>query len=104
LKSVKVVGQNLPISWVHPTAAKVREESRTFSGFSPELIDRMSNEPVAIHFHSWSVLESDYLAIDSLNAFFKLISVNTNAEGVRYITGFEAFKYPIFSVIYHPEY
>ena len=64
----------------------------------------MSHEKIALHFHNYSVLESDYLAIDSLNAFFKLVSVNQNPEGIRYITGFEAKKYPIFSVIYHPEY
>ena len=64
----------------------------------------MSIEKVAIHFHNWSVLESDYLAIDSLNAFYKLISVNQHPDGMRYVTGFEAHKYPIYSVIYHPEY
>ena len=50
------------------------------------------------------MLESDYLAIDSFKAFFKIISINQHPDGMRYITGFEAYKYPIYSVIYHPEY
>ena len=50
------------------------------------------------------MLEEDCLAIDSLKAFYKLISINQHAEGKRYVTGFEAYNYPIYSVIYHPEY
>jgi hypothetical protein len=103
LKAVKVTNENLPISWVH-AVDKVREESKTFAGFSQELIETMSKEKVAIHFHNWSVLEEDCLAIDSLRAFFKLTSINQHPEGKRYVTGFEAHNYPIYSVIYHPEY
>ena len=64
----------------------------------------MSKQQVAQHFHQWSVLEEDCKGIDSLNAFYKLISVNQHPEGKRYVTGFEAYNYPIYSVIYHPEY
>ena len=64
----------------------------------------MSKEELVLHFHNWSVLESDYLSIDSLKAFYKPISINQHPEGMRYITSFEAYNYPIYSVIYHPEY
>ena len=64
----------------------------------------MATEKVAVHFHNWGILESDFHAIDSLKAFYKLISVNESPEGLRYVTGMEAYNYPLFSVIYHPEY
>lgn len=64
----------------------------------------MATDKVAIHFHNWGILESDFNSIDSLKAFFKVTSANESPEGLRYLTGMEAFNYPLFSVIYHPEY
>ena len=42
--------------------------------------------------------------MDKLHRFYKEISFQTNAAGVKYVTAMEAHDYPIFSMIYHPEY
>jgi anthranilate/para-aminobenzoate synthase component II len=97
------VNQKLPVGWVWP-ADQVCKESRTFSNFGDELIAKMAKDPLAIHFHQWSILEEDFKAIDSLNSFYKCLSVNQTEAGVRYVTSMEAYRYPFYSVIYHPEY
>jgi hypothetical protein len=58
----------------------------------------------AIHFHQWSVYEEDFLKIESLHKAYKCIAVNTSKEGIRYITAMESPKYPLFSMLFHPEY
>jgi anthranilate/para-aminobenzoate synthase component II len=39
-----------------------------------------------------------------VNSFYKAISKQVLKSGLVYITGMEAYKYPIYSVLYHPEY
>ncbi len=42
--------------------------------------------------------------MDQLHRFYKEISYGTTPAGVKYVTAMEAHNYPIFSMIYHPEY
>ena len=97
LKPIKLFAARLPISLVD-------KESKTFSLFPPELTERVTKTESAIHYHQWSVYEEDFLKIESLNKAFKCIAVNTSEEGIRYITAMESYKYPLFSMLFHPEY
>lgn len=42
--------------------------------------------------------------MEGLHRFYKEISYATNKAGVKFVTAMEAHAYPIFSMIYHPEY
>ena len=42
--------------------------------------------------------------MDNLHRFYKEISYGTTPAGVKFVTAMEAHNYPIFSMIYHPEY
>jgi len=42
--------------------------------------------------------------MEELHRFYKEISYGTTPAGVKFVTSMEAHNYPIFSVIYHPEY
>lgn len=39
-----------------------------------------------------------------LNTFLKLLSIDTLDDGLKFPTAFEAHNYPIYCVLYHPEY
>jgi hypothetical protein len=64
----------------------------------------MGTGDYTIHFHQWGILQEDFYAMDKLNRFYKEISHQTNQAGLKYVTAMEAHNYPIFSMIYHPEY
>lgn len=64
----------------------------------------MSKGDLTIHFHQWGILQEDFYALEGLHRFYKEISYGTTAAGVKFVTAMEAHAYPIFSMIYHPEY
>jgi hypothetical protein len=64
----------------------------------------MSKGDLTVHFHQWGILQEDFYALEGLHRFYKEISYGTTKAGVKFATAMEAHAYPIFSMIYHPEY
>ena len=85
---------------------QVRSEFRLFKDFDQEIIEKMATEKNVIHFHKWGFHLEDFKSSKEFTNFFKLISIDTVTEGngLQYPTSYEAYNYPIFCVLYHPEY
>lgn len=103
LKNVPCIGKTRQVDWRFPLE-KLREESKTFSLFEVETLEKMKNKELVIHFHQWGFPSEDFQSNPALSNFFKTISEDTLPEGLKFVTGFEAFNYPFYCVLYHPEY
>lgn len=103
LKDVECVAKQRKTEWQKPLD-EVRATWRLFRDFDQDIIEKMAEEPSVIHFHKWGFPLTDYLESKGFTEFFNLISINTLDNGVQFPTAFEAQRYPIYCVLYHPEY
>lgn len=79
-----------------------KDKSRLFSTFDEHLIEEMERDEIVLHLHDLGVLRSDYESTP-MKDFFIVSSVDY-LNDQEYLTGMEAVNYPIFAVMYHPEY
>ena len=56
LKNLTHFGAKLPIGW-NMSLENVNKETRTFSLFPHDLVERVSKDEVVVHYHQWSVYE-----------------------------------------------
>ena len=75
-----------------------------FSNFSNTLLETMHNQSLAFHYHTYGISAGDYQSIPSLRRFFKVISTDTTYDKEEFLTALEAYNYPIYALMYHPEY
>jgi hypothetical protein len=47
---------------------------------------------------------NDFNKLPAFNKFFKVLSTDVTESGEHYLTGLEAFNYPFYALMYHPEY
>ena len=47
---------------------------------------------------------SDYNKLPALNRFFKVISTDVTENGEPFLTALESINFPIYALMYHPEY
>ena len=65
----------------------------------------MQSEKYALHLHEWSIYYETYEKSDSFKNFFKIIATDVNeVNNKKFITAFEAYNYPIYGLMFHPEY
>ena len=65
----------------------------------------MNEKQLSIHLHNWSVTVKGFHEY-GLDKFMKLISSNTfvnSTSSIPFIDAMEAYNYPIFATMYHPE-
>ena len=79
-----------------------------WSTFPTELVDGMSDNEYVLHAHSYSVGVETYNSFPNLRDFMKITQTdvyeNEDGEVIDFIGSMEAYDYPIFSTMYHPEY
>jgi hypothetical protein len=67
----------------------------------------MSNTGLAFHAHTYAIALETHNSTPSFNKFFKVIATDTliRLEGnIEFIVAMEAYHYPIYSTMFHPEY
>jgi len=64
----------------------------------------MQNQAITFHYHTYGVSVNDYNKLPALNRFFKVISTDVTEKGEPFLTALEAHNYPIYALMYHPEY
>jgi len=74
-----------------------------FSSFDNELISDMKDEELTYHYHEWAVTLDTYTQSEAFQSMVKIISTD-KMNGVDFITSFEGHTYPIFGIMYHPEF
>ena len=76
--------------------------SRLFSLFDHSLLDEMSAKAIQLHLHNYGVAVSDFYTTP-LHENFRMLSYDV-ANGMQYVTSMEAYQYPIYAIMFHPEY
>jgi hypothetical protein len=75
-----------------------------FAEFNEKLLTDMRNQAIVFHYHTYGIAVNDYNKLPALNRFFKVISTDVTAKGEPYLAALEAFNYPIYALMDHPEY
>lgn len=101
LKDVPSNYEQRDVEWAFPTE-KVCSETKLFSKVPLGVVEKMTSEKLTLHFHNYAIKMEDFEK--SLKGMYKLISTDSHANGTKYVTAMEAYEYPFFSVLYHPEY
>ena len=63
----------------------------------------MESEALAYHLHQWSITMDTYNSREDFKSFYKVISTDTK-NNVEFANVIEARDYPIYGMIFHPEY
>lgn len=94
--------ENRKVEWA---VDNVQNSSRLFSQFDDHLLRKMSQEAYALHMHEYSIYYETYEKSDSFKNFFKVLATDVHeVTNKKFITAFEAYNYPIYGLMFHPEY
>lgn len=63
----------------------------------------MTKTDLTYHYHEWSILYQTYIQSESFRNTLKVLSTDSiNEETI--ITSFEGYHYPLYGLMYHPEF
>ncbi|KAK7113589.1 gamma-glutamyl hydrolase-like [Littorina saxatilis] len=79
------------------------ETSRLFSKAPGDIVQYLQKEPITQNEHKYGVLVDDFNNNPKLKNFYRVMSTNVGKNGAKFISTFEAFKYPIYGTQWHPE-
>ncbi|CAH0480182.1 unnamed protein product [Peronospora belbahrii] len=77
--------------------------SRLFSQASPELYAWLKNKPITMNNHKHGIAVKRFNQYSSLTEFYTVLSTNVDRQGIEFVSSFEAKKYPVYGVQFHPE-
>lgn len=88
------------------TVSDPKKNTRLFSSFDETLIDSFESKPLAFHFHNYGITVADFTRNSRLNSFFRILQTDSIAHmnNLTYVVSVEARDYPIYGMLYHPEY
>uniref|UniRef100_UPI00358F6060 gamma-glutamyl hydrolase-like n=2 Tax=Myxine glutinosa TaxID=7769 RepID=UPI00358F6060 len=89
---------SLPLEFVVDPAS-----SRIFQHLPPDLIEALGTENITANFHSWSLTPKNYSMNNALEQMYRIVSLNTDNNGIKFISSVEAYNYSIYGVQWHPE-
>jgi len=99
---VAIFRQSRRLNFVYPDI-----NSRWFADFPPALIKEMASEGLSYHAHHNTISTDLYNRNEKLREFMKITATDTFVDHNRKITTFvmaaEAYDYPIYTVMHHPE-
>eukprot|EP00347_Sterkiella_histriomuscorum_P007669 403348028 len=99
LERIPALNVNRKTNWtVHPT-----NQSRMFKTLTEEIIKGYEQQELAFHFHNFGISTSRFQSLPNLSNFFNVLQTD-NLNGLDYVVAIEAKEYPIYGVLYHPEY
>ncbi|XP_018496633.1 gamma-glutamyl hydrolase A [Galendromus occidentalis] len=72
-------------------------------GSAPEnIIQKLTTEPVNIHYHSWCLTSKNFRAFN-LDSDFSALAFNNDSEGRKFVSVLEHKYMPIYLTQFHPE-
>ncbi|CDW82106.1 gamma-glutamyl hydrolase-like [Stylonychia lemnae] len=103
LKVVRSINTNRETFWA---IKDPKTESRLFSRFDQILLDKFQTQKLAFHYHDFGVPLADFKNNQKISSFFKILQTDTLIEqgNLEFVASVEAFNYPIYGTLYHPEY
>eukprot|EP00347_Sterkiella_histriomuscorum_P011258 403373142 len=112
LQKIAYFNQQRKIQWTADNSGdetgsftNVKKESKIFSLFDQEIIDKLGSQENALHLHDYSTYQDDFMNNEKLNQFFKVIATDTDPLNEKpYVIIIEAKNYPIYAMMFHPEY
>nr|XP_034182266.1 gamma-glutamyl hydrolase-like [Osmia lignaria] len=78
------------------------ENSRLFKDASTNIIDILENDNVTSNFHHYCITEK---ALKTVHIYdqFRVLSLNSDLDGLRYISSLEHVTFPFYGLQFHPE-
>lgn len=89
---------SLPLKFTKDAAG-----SRMFKNFPENLMHALAVEPLTANFHFWSLSVKNFTSNPELKNFYKVLTTNTDNQGVEFISTMEAHRYPVYGIQWHPE-
>uniref|UniRef100_K3WYU7 folate gamma-glutamyl hydrolase n=1 Tax=Globisporangium ultimum (strain ATCC 200006 / CBS 805.95 / DAOM BR144) TaxID=431595 RepID=K3WYU7_GLOUD len=77
--------------------------SRLFGGASKELYQWLAEKPITMNNHEQGIGVERFPTFSKLTEFYTVLSTNYDRKGFHFVSAFEAKKYPIYAVQFHPE-
>jgi len=78
------------------------QESRLFGQAPPEVVNHLTSLPITLNFHTRCLTMENFTRFD-MEKFWNPLSINTDLDGLDFISSMEAKDYPFFSTQFHPE-
>ncbi|XP_069756495.1 gamma-glutamyl hydrolase-like isoform X2 [Narcine bancroftii] len=85
------------------TLTAATKSCKMFKDFPAEMMRVLSDKPLTGNFHRYSLTLQAFEGNEKLRSFYRLISTNTDRQGVTFVSTIEAFRYPIYGTQWHPE-
>lgn len=83
--------------------AEAAYSSKLFGNAPESLMNIYAKLNVTMNNHHYGIYPDHFAATESLSSFFSVLSVNTDLQGLRFVSTMESFDYPIFGSQWHPE-
>eukprot|EP00727_Mastigamoeba_balamuthi_P008063 m51a1_g3878 putative peptidase c26 family protein (434) ;mRNA; r:30437-32299 len=77
--------------------------SRLWSGVPSFVVDDYATQPIAYHAHSCGVSVDRFRNHSRLSRFYKSLSEDQDRQGHRFVSSVEAYDYPFYAIMWHPE-
>jgi gamma-glutamyl hydrolase len=78
-------------------------ESKLFKTMDKQTYGWLANKPITMNNHHQGITPSHFAKFDKLTQFYDILSTNVDRKGREFVSAFEAKKYPIYAVQFHPE-
>ncbi|KAK3090350.1 hypothetical protein FSP39_011098 [Pinctada imbricata] len=92
--------ENLPLPL---DFSKGYRHSRLFADVPKDIHNILSTQNVTPNFHQFTLTPTNYSKSADLKQFYRVLSTNKDRKGLEFISTFEAYKYPIYGIQWHPE-
>ena len=98
LTNVRIYRESRAYNW----KVEAKKDSTIFKEFPRSLLHRMGKEKIALNAHDWTVASKTYQTSPKLANFFRILATDTH-NGTEFVMAVEAYKYPIYGIMNHPE-
>ena len=76
--------------------------SRLLGSAPAPVLDILTTQNVTMNNHHYGIYTQHFQTTSSLTSFFNLLSVNSDRQGVEFVSTIEAFDYPIYGTQVYP--
>jgi len=78
------------------------EDSQLYGSAPSDVIDQLTSLPVTVNRHHWCLTRENFTKF-GMDAFWTILSENSDPDGIRFVSTLEAKDYPFYAIQYHPE-
>ncbi|XP_078691469.1 gamma-glutamyl hydrolase-like isoform X1 [Branchiostoma floridae x Branchiostoma belcheri] len=77
--------------------------SRMYGKVPVDILTDLATLPLTSNFHQYCLTPQNVTNNAKLKNFYKILSTNTDDNGLEFVSSMEAVKYPVYGVQWHPE-